>query len=240
MQLRLDLDDNAHLAVLRRHLDRHARTVITEAPGPAGWIDGRPAELLLTLTHTAPATGPTRPSGPRPHCSTGPGSRRGWSPPARPTRRHPRPTSADRADRLLPAGWWFLRYPDPEPHLRLRIPLAQRGRVRRHRPHASPAVDAGPGTMKASCTTTACTPTGPKPATATGPTLAAAEAVFAADSRAVLRRLAGDRRPPPPPHDHHRRRLHRRRPALARRTRPPPQRPAPGPRPTRPRPHSLP
>ncbi|WP_261576191.1 lantibiotic dehydratase family protein, partial [Frankia gtarii] len=50
VRLRLDLDQNAHLALLRSHLDRHPNAVLTEAGGRAGWIDGRPAELLLTLT----------------------------------------------------------------------------------------------------------------------------------------------------------------------------------------------
>ncbi|TDB88605.1 lantibiotic dehydratase, partial [Micromonospora fluostatini] len=60
--LRLDQNDTTHLAVLRRHLDRHDRTVVTEAPGPAGWIGGRPTELLLTLTHRGSTTRPPRPA----------------------------------------------------------------------------------------------------------------------------------------------------------------------------------
>uniref|UniRef100_UPI00211735F7 lantibiotic dehydratase family protein n=1 Tax=Frankia sp. AvcI1 TaxID=573496 RepID=UPI00211735F7 len=50
VRLRLDLDENAHLALLRSHLDRHPNAVLTEAGERAGWIDGRPAEFLLTLT----------------------------------------------------------------------------------------------------------------------------------------------------------------------------------------------
>ncbi|HWF81594.1 MAG TPA: lantibiotic dehydratase family protein, partial [Streptosporangiaceae bacterium] len=60
--LRLGLDDHAHLAVLRDKVDRHASTVITEAPCPAGWIGGRPAEFLLTLTRAEPATRSARPA----------------------------------------------------------------------------------------------------------------------------------------------------------------------------------
>jgi lantibiotic biosynthesis protein len=40
VRLRLDLDDDAHLAVLRSQIDRHAETLITEAPGRSRWIGG--------------------------------------------------------------------------------------------------------------------------------------------------------------------------------------------------------
>ncbi|MEU8264012.1 lantibiotic dehydratase [Micromonospora sp. NPDC048999] len=190
VQLRLDLDDNAHLAVLRRHLDRHARTVMIEAPGPAGWIGDRPAELLLTLTDTPPVIRPSRPA----RAATALQHRPGQSPWLE-ARLHGRLDDiltdlARRADNLLATGWWFLRYPDPEPHLRLRIPLhdadftgTARGLAQwaQQLEHKGVLHDYSLHTYR------------PETRHGAGPTLAAAEAVFAADSRAALQRLTGDR-----------------------------------------------
>ncbi|MEU3457866.1 lantibiotic dehydratase [Micromonospora sp. NPDC006766] len=189
VQLRLDLDDNTHLALLRRHLDRHTRTVLTEAPGPAGWIAGRPAELLLTLAH-APTIRPSRPA----RAVTALQHRPGQSPWLE-AHLHGRLDDiltdlARRTDHLLAAGWWFLRYPDPEPHLRLRIPLhgadfagTARGLAQwaQQLEHKGVLHDYSLHTYR------------PETRHGTGPTLAAAEAVFAADSRATLQRLTGDR-----------------------------------------------
>lgn len=190
VRLRLDLDESAHLAILRSHLDRRASTVLTEAGGPSDWIDGRPAELLLTLTRTPsrhrPPTRPVRPASTLQH----------------------RPALSQWLDaRLygrsenilthlteipeLPAGWWFLRYPDPEAHLRLRIPLLDSDRfsnaTRNLALWAERLHDDG---LLADYTLATYRP---ETRYGSGPTLAAAEAVFAADSRAALQRLSGDR-----------------------------------------------
>ncbi len=190
VRLRLDLDENPHLAVLRRHLDRHASAVITEAPEPSGWIDGRPAELLLTLTAAPPLhRPPTRPVRPASTLQHRPGRSR-WLDARLYGRsedilahlaRHPE----------LPAGWWFLRYPDPAPHLRLRIPLRAADHfadvARDLALWAEKLHDEG---LLAEYTLATYRP---ETRHGSGPTLTAAEAVFAADSRAVLRRLSGDR-----------------------------------------------
>ncbi|WP_245928879.1 lantibiotic dehydratase [Murinocardiopsis flavida] len=190
VRLRLDLDENAHLAVLRSHLDRHSGAVLTEAPGMPGWIDARPAELLLTLARTPPRHQPptrkVRPAGSVQHL---PG-RSPWL-----DARFYGHTEQILAclDRIpdLPAGWWFLRYPDPEPHLRLRIPLHGTA------PFADTARDLAGGAERLADEGLLADYTlatyRPEARYGTGPTLAAAEQVFAADSRFVLRRLAGDR-----------------------------------------------
>ncbi|QXJ21687.1 lantibiotic dehydratase [Actinomadura graeca] len=191
MRLRLDLDEPAHLAVLRGHLHRHRGAALTEAAASSGWIGGRPAELLLTLTSTPP--GPRRPARPARPVSTlqhRPGRSR-WLD-ARLFGRS-QAVLTDILARLpeLPAGWWFLRYPDPAPHLRLRIPLCDTSRF------AGTAQDLAlwadqlhhDGLMADYALATYR----PETRHGTGPTLTAAEAVFAADSRAVLGRLAGDR-----------------------------------------------
>ncbi|MUN35397.1 lantibiotic dehydratase [Actinomadura litoris] len=190
VRLRLDLDETAHLVLLRSHLHRHDAAVLTEADGPSGWIGGRPAELLLTLTSTPPH--PRRP--PRPSRPTGilqhlPGRSR-WLD-ARVFGRS-QTTITDILTRLpeLPAGWWFLRYPDPTPHLRLRIPLRDRNHFAAithdlaqwaEQLHNNGLVnDYALATYR------------PETRHGSGPALAAAEAVFAADSRAVLGRLSGE------------------------------------------------
>ena len=191
VRLRLDLDEPAHLAVLRDEVGRHPRTVITEAPGPAGWIGGRPAEVLLTLTHPAATARRARPA--RPASTT-------WHPPALGSPwlearlyGHLDGILANLATRpgLLPPGWWFLRYPSPEPHLRVRVPTSDTGWFTDTAGDLADWVrclyDAG---LAHDHSLHAYRP---ETRHGTGATLAAAHAVFAADSRAALDRLGGDR-----------------------------------------------
>ncbi|MFC5187788.1 lantibiotic dehydratase [Actinomadura harenae] len=193
VRLRLDLDEPAQLALLRSGLDRHARVSLTEAPEPSGWLSGRPAEFLITLVAPPPSPCPA----PRP---------------ARPVNaiQH-RPALSRWVDaRLfgrvedvlaelhryldhpgLPADWWFLRYPEPAPHVRLRIPLADPSLfaavAREIAGLAERLYDQGLLTDYVLATYR------PESRHGGGAALAAAEAVFAADSRAVLQRLSGDR-----------------------------------------------
>lgn len=191
VRLRLDLDDNAHLAVLRDQIDRHADTVITEAPGPAGWIGGRPAELLLTLTRNGPPACPTRTA--RAACTLQhwPGQSR-WVEARLYGHLDDILTDlAGRPDGHLPSGWWFVRYPEPEPHLRLRIPLPDPGQFA----DATRSLACWVQELHGDAVLHDYSLHAYRPETryGTGAALAAAEAVFAADSRAALRRLNGDR-----------------------------------------------
>ncbi|HET9899377.1 MAG TPA: lantibiotic dehydratase [Streptosporangiaceae bacterium] len=191
VRLLLDLDNEAHLAVLRDQIDRQARTVITEAPGRAGWIGGRPAELLLTLTRAQSAIRPARSARAVRTLQHWPGHSM-W------LEAHldgqPDDILTDLAGRPashLPEGWWFIRYPEPQPQLRLRVPLPGPSRfadsARRLAIWAQQLCD---GTLMHDYS---LHPYRPETRYGTGPTLAAAEAVFAADSRMVLMRLIGDR-----------------------------------------------
>ncbi|WP_141578781.1 lantibiotic dehydratase [Actinomadura sp. WMMA1423] len=191
VRLRLDLNEPAHLAVLRSHLHRYGGAALTEADGPSGWIGGRPAELLLTLTATPQH--PPRPARPaRPACTLQhrPGRSR-WLD-ARLYGRSP-DILTDILARLpgLPADWWFLRYPDPAHHLRLRIPLRDR------REFASATHDLAQWAERLHDDGLVVDYTlatyRPETRYGSGPTLIAAEKVFAADSRTVLGRLSGDR-----------------------------------------------
>jgi thiopeptide-type bacteriocin biosynthesis protein len=195
-RLHLDTDENAHLAVLRNQIGRQGHAVITEADAPAGWIGGRPAEILLTLTRTVPRQASPRPARPASTVSHPPGDSR-WL----------EARLCGRCDDILarlpgggdwelPDGWWFLRYPEPEPQLRLRIPLrnpacfaaAARGLARWTEQLR------GDGLLH-DCTLHAYRP---EARHGTGQALAAAEAVFAADSAAAIRALTsrpGDRQP---------------------------------------------
>jgi thiopeptide-type bacteriocin biosynthesis protein len=191
VRLRLNLDNPAHLAMLRDHVDRHGRTVLTEAPGSAGWIDNRPAELMLTLTHCVSATRPARPARPVTALQHWPGQSR-WLE----ARLYGRADAiltdlADRPTDHLPAGWWFVRYPDPEPHLRLRIPLADPDRFADITRHLADWV--GDLHTDAVVHDYSLHPYRPETRHGSAATLAAAEAAFAADSRTALRRLTGDR-----------------------------------------------
>ena len=132
----LDTAEPAHRALLRAHLDRAGKALLTAAPAAEdlGWAEGRAHEIVIPVARTRPAAEPVR-----------------W--PGEITRRdHGRLPGCDaqldlrlygRGDvqdailtQHLPlllarlggqARWWFVRYSDPEEHLRLRVTLAAGG-----------------------------------------------------------------------------------------------------------------
>lgn len=132
-RMRLCLDEQADLRLLRDSLRHERRVQLREAPDDAEyqWC-GRVHEVVIPLTATAPP-------------STADQRRRRARPAALPSPHPPGDATwcylklyahPDRHDllvrthlpRLLDAAgpsrpWWFLRYEDPEPHLRVRIRL---------------------------------------------------------------------------------------------------------------------
>ncbi|SFE63820.1 thiopeptide-type bacteriocin biosynthesis domain-containing protein [Actinopolyspora alba] len=135
-RLHLNLDEPTHQQLLRTELDRSGDLTLREAPPPGAfdWIDGRAHDIVVPLASTAgPASGPAartrspdivhgREHGHLPGAGT-------WlyaqlhCHPDRQT-----PILTKHLPRLLdqwntPPEWWFLRYADPHPHLRLRIRL---------------------------------------------------------------------------------------------------------------------
>ncbi len=132
-RIRLDLNEPAHLHLLRAELDRTGHATLREAPqaGACGWIDGRAHEIVVPLA----ATGRPVPQ-------------RAWSGPTIGLEHGHLPGSSDwlyvklyghpdRQTAILTSHlpnllstwdsepeWWFLRYHDPEQHLRLRIRLS--------------------------------------------------------------------------------------------------------------------
>ncbi|WP_329052553.1 lantibiotic dehydratase [Amycolatopsis sp. NBC_01488] len=119
-RLALDLADPWHLAILRDEVRRDAGLVATESFDPGGWLGGRPAEVVVRLSRRTPVRS---------------------APPARPVRARRRyqpggewlyvkvfsPQPDVVRDRLpalaADAGgcWYFVRYAEPDPVLRLRF-----------------------------------------------------------------------------------------------------------------------
>ncbi|MFK0295627.1 lantibiotic dehydratase [Streptomyces sp. NPDC090442] len=134
LRIRLDLAEPSHLALLRDHLNQHENAVLSQAPSPQdhGWIDGRAHEIALPFAaeHPAPAATRPRPSAPPPRCS--PPRLPGVSPWLY-AKLYGNP---DRQDTVLTqalpdlltalgdaAACQFLRFEDPDHHLRIRLRL---------------------------------------------------------------------------------------------------------------------
>jgi thiopeptide-type bacteriocin biosynthesis protein len=132
-RIQLDLDEPAYLNVLRAELDHFGKTTVREAPDATalGWIDGRAHDFAIPLAATA------RPAAPARTWSTRTiGREHGHLPGSGDWMfvklyGHPDRQTAILTGHLstllstwdTPPEWWFLRYHDPERHLRLRFRL---------------------------------------------------------------------------------------------------------------------
>jgi thiopeptide-type bacteriocin biosynthesis protein len=186
--------------MLRAGVDSAGHAILTEAPSQdgLGWFGGRAHEIVTALTAAHPATWPALPPVAVRRVI---GRDHGLLPGNSATLMIKVYGHADRADELLaehlpllwsrwdvPPRWWYLRYRDPDPHLRLRITLADThdigaatgwisdwaGQLRRQ------------GLLRDIQFATAYPETG---RWGSGPVMDAAEDVFAADSRALLVQL---------------------------------------------------
>lgn len=208
-RLALDLDQPGHRVLLRRHLRLAADATLTEVVDPlgSGWCAGRPHEVIvplrastppawLQLPAPAPARVVRRGHGDCPGTSTVLYARLYGD------LRRQDVLLAEHLPNLLAAFereplWWFLRYRDADrldPHLRLRIrldsvngfgPAARRVSAWAERLHRA-------GLLREVQYPTSYAETG---RWGSGPVLAAAEQVFAADSHAVLTQLQQHDRP---------------------------------------------
>ncbi|MGZ2358544.1 lantibiotic dehydratase [Streptomyces sp. 372A] len=133
--LPLDLAQAAHRSLLRQHLDRASAVVLTEAPGPQayGWSQGRAHEIIVPLKATRAAAWPPlpQPSPARvltPAQSQTPGASSVLLAALYGDLRRQDAVLArhvpDLIRRLGSPPWWFIRFRDPDQHLRLRIALA--------------------------------------------------------------------------------------------------------------------
>jgi lantibiotic biosynthesis protein len=132
--LPLDLDHAGHRALLHSHLASAGHAALSEAPtdGDLGWCQGRPHEVIVPVNATAP---PPWPPLPRPTRARVVGRGRGHTPAAAPTLLASLYGDLHRQDTLLTEhlpllldrlghpAWWYVRYRDPDQHLRLRIAL---------------------------------------------------------------------------------------------------------------------
>ncbi|QKZ24948.1 lantibiotic dehydratase [Streptomyces chartreusis] len=130
-RLPLDLSKSAHRAVLRSHLARAGRAVLTEHAPVGDWLDGRAHEVVVAMRTTSRPNWPEVPA----ISATRLLSRdHGQLPGAPPwllvklyghPERHPEILARHVTGLLsqweVPPAWWFMRYRDPLPHLRLRI-----------------------------------------------------------------------------------------------------------------------
>lgn len=133
-RLLLDLDQPGHRPLLREHLDRTRVAVLVEAAPPEayGWCDGRAHEVVVPLKATQP---PAWPPLPRPAPTRTLSPAQAQTPAASSVllatlygdiRRQDTLLSRhlpDLLERLDQPPWWFIRFRDPDQHLRLRIAL---------------------------------------------------------------------------------------------------------------------
>ncbi|MFG2091824.1 lantibiotic dehydratase [Spirillospora sp. NPDC048824] len=194
-RLPLNLADRGQLALLRASL-RAARTAVLEEADAYGWCDGRAHEVVVQLTTTR------APQARQPIGVQVAGRGDGHVPGASAWLLAKLYGSPDRQSELIarhvPAllaawdeqpSWWFIRYQAPEPHVRLRIAL-------------SGASEFGPAAARVGTWAEQLRRVGLLrdvefatyyPETGRwggGPLMAAAEAVFGADSLAVTTQLA--------------------------------------------------
>jgi thiopeptide-type bacteriocin biosynthesis protein len=207
-RLKLDLDQPAHLALLRSHLDSAEHAVLTEAPTPGshGWFGGRAHEIVVPLTAAQPPGWPTVP----PVSATRVIARDHGHLPGNSKWLYAKlyghvERQAEILAEHLPVllsqwddspAWWYMRYRDPEWHLRLRIAMPD-------------AQDFGPAAQRVSTWAQRLRRLGLLrdvqfatyyPETGrwgTGDVMAAAEEVFGADSRALVAQFTQPSRPHP-------------------------------------------
>lgn len=204
-RLFLDLAQAGHRTLLRQHLDRAPLAVLIEAPEPDafGWCDGRTHEVVVPLKATRPPTWPPLPA---------PTQARALSPAQIQTpaaslvllaalygdpRRQDTLLSRHVPDLIKQLGappWWFIRFRDPEQHLRLRIELPAPEAFTETARTVSAWADELRG---AGLLADLRYPTSYREMGRWGSDAAwnAAEEVFRADSRAVLAQLSQPRRP---------------------------------------------
>lgn len=203
--LLLDLGTAAHRSLLRLHLSGAPAAVLVEAPAADayGWCEGRAHEVVVPLKATRPPAWPALPT---------PTLARTFSPDQIQTpgvsslllatlygdlRRQDALLARvpDLLDRLGGRPWWFIRFRDPDHHLRLRIALPS--------PDAFAETARTVGTWanelrRAGLLADVRFPTSYRETGrwGSGPAWDAAEEVFRADSRAVVAKLGQRQRPP--------------------------------------------
>jgi thiopeptide-type bacteriocin biosynthesis protein len=121
----IDLDLPAHRVLLRDYLGRYHVAMLRQAPGGAGWIGGRPHEVVIPLAATTPAVAAPRLGDVLDvrHHGLLPGGSRTFLKVYAASEQQDRILTEHLAELIdhVPGLWWFQRYHDPDPHLRLRL-----------------------------------------------------------------------------------------------------------------------
>nr|WP_221383158.1 lantibiotic dehydratase [Actinoplanes polyasparticus] len=121
----IDLQLPAHRILLRDYVRRYHVAVLRQAPAGAGWIDDRPHEIVIPMVATA---GPV----PTPRLGDVVDVRHHGMLPGGAHSYLKVYAAGEQQDRILTehiaqlidhitGTWWFQRYHDPDPHLRLRL-----------------------------------------------------------------------------------------------------------------------
>lgn len=204
-RLFLDLDEAAHRTLLHRYLDRSHQAVLTEAPAPEtnGWCGGRAHEVVVPLKATRTASWPSLPL---PTEARVLAAAQVQTPAASSVLlaalygdlRHQDTLLAQHLpgllERLGDPLWWFIRFRDPDQHLRVRIALPDRGAFAQTARTVSEWADdlRNVGLLADLRYPTSYREMG---RWGSGAAWEAAEKVFRADSRSVLAQLAEPQRP---------------------------------------------
>jgi thiopeptide-type bacteriocin biosynthesis protein len=198
-RLPLDLDQAGHRVLLRAHLNTAPHAVLVEAPGENafGWCGGRAHEVIVPVKATEPPPWPRLPK-PSPARIIDRGL--GQAPGASRVLLASLYGDIHRQDVLLAEhvpvllarlgqpAWWYVRYRDPDHHLRLRIALPDPTAFGEVSQVVSTWADElhRVGLLREVTYPTSYPETG---RWGSGPAMAAAEKVFGADSQATLAQL---------------------------------------------------
>ncbi|MBT2420751.1 lantibiotic dehydratase [Streptomyces sp. ISL-22] len=204
-RLLLDLDQAGHRTLLRQHLDRVRLAVLVEAAAPEAfdWCEGRAHEVVVPLKATRP---PAWPAPPAPTPARALFTAQMQTPAVSSVLLATLYGDARRQDTVLTRHlpvllerlggppWWFIRFRDPEQHLRLRIALPAPEAFAETARTVSAWADEmrGAGLLADLRYPTSYREMG---RWGSGAAWDAAEEVFRADSRAILAQLSQSRRP---------------------------------------------
>jgi thiopeptide-type bacteriocin biosynthesis protein len=204
-RLFLDLDEAGHRALLRRHLDHSRLAVLVEAPEPEayGWCGGRAHEVVVPHKATRPSALPPLPAPSRARALSAAQMQTPAASSVLLAALYGDPRRQDiLISRYLPGlleqlgnpPWWFIRFRDPDQHLRVRIALPDPEAFADTARTVSAWADAlrSVGLLADLRYPTSYREMG---RWGSGTAWEAAEEVFRADSRAVLAQLAQPRRP---------------------------------------------
>jgi thiopeptide-type bacteriocin biosynthesis protein len=200
-----DLDEAGHRALLRRHLDHSRLAVLVEAPEPEayGWCGGRAHEVVVPLKVTRPSAWPPLPAPSRARALSATQMQTPAASSVLLAALYGDPRRQDvLLSRHLPGlleqlgnpQWWFIRFRDPDQHLRVRIDLPDQEAFADTARTVSAWADElrSIGLLAELRYPTSYREMG---RWGSGTAWEAAEEVFRADSRAILAQLAQPQRP---------------------------------------------